>query len=110
MLKELNMKWVISVKSLDYLLLLLPELIGRSLINFLERHLLYIIILIRKENLISLQLQRIFLKNSRVPRRRRNLNLKNISLKENVSTVENHDILLINALSLPKRLIKRLML
>jgi hypothetical protein len=39
-----------------------------------------------------------------------NLNLKNIFQKENVLTVEKQDILLINALSLPKRLNKKLML
>jgi hypothetical protein len=86
-------------------------LIGISLINFPERHMLHIIILIRKENLISLQLQIIFLKNlGNLRRRRRILSLKNIFLKENVSTVKNQDILLINALILPKRLNKKLML
>jgi hypothetical protein len=108
--KKAKYKWVIFVNSLDYLLLLLPRKIGRSLKNFPERNLLHITILLRKENLISLQLQIIFLKNSRNPRRKGNLNLKNIFQKVNVSTVEKQDILLINALSLPKRLNKKLML
>jgi hypothetical protein len=104
MLKKLSMKLVIFVNNLDFLLLLLLGLIGRSLINFPEKHLLHIIIHTRKENLINLQLQRIFLK---IPRKRRNLNLKNIFQKGNASTVEKQDILLINVLNLPKRLNKK---
>ena len=56
------MKWVISVNSLDCLLLLYPGKIGKSLIKFSERNLLHIIIVTRKENLISLQLQKKFSK------------------------------------------------
>jgi hypothetical protein len=62
---------------------------GKNLKNSPEENLLHIIILIRKENLISLLLQRIFLKISRKVRKRNlNLNLKNTSQKENVLTVE----------------------
>jgi hypothetical protein len=61
MLRRLNIKWVISVNNLDCLLLLHLGKIGKSLIKFSERNLLYITIVIRKENSISLQ--RIFLKN-----------------------------------------------
>jgi hypothetical protein len=76
--------------------------------KFSRKELLHIIIPIRKEDLISLLLRKIFLKNSRKIRRRSLiLSLKNTFQKENVSTVEKQDILLINALSLPKRLNKK---
>ena len=52
----------------------------------------------------------IFLKNPRNPKRKGNLNLINMFPKENVSIVENQDILLTNAQNHPKRLNKKLML
>jgi hypothetical protein len=106
--KKLSMKWETSVNNLDYNLLLPQEPIGKNPKKILERNLPHITILIGKEDSISLLLQRIFLKNSRKIRRKSlNLSLKNIFQKENVSIAEKQDILLINALSLPKRLNKK---
>jgi hypothetical protein len=110
MLRELSMKWVISVNNLDCLLLFLLGKIGKSLIKVPERNLLHITIVTRKENLISLQLQKIFLKNLKILKQKRNLNLINIFHKENALTVENQGILLISVQNLLKRLNKKLML
>ena len=63
-----------------------------------------------KRKFKNIQLQIIFLKNSRNLKRKGNLNLKNTFQKANVLTTEKQVILLINALNLPKRLNKKSML
>jgi hypothetical protein len=110
MLRELSMKWVISVNNLDCLLLLLLGKIGKNLIKVPERNLPHITMITRKENLISLQLQKILLKNLKILKQKRNLNLINIFHKKNALTVDNQDILLTSVQNLPKRLNKKLML
>ena len=77
------MKWVISVNSLDYSLLLHLRKIWRNLIKFLGINLFHITTVTRKENLLNLL--KFFPKNP-----------QSISPKENVLIVENQDILLIN--------------
>jgi hypothetical protein len=59
-------------------IVLLLGKIGKSLIKVPERNPLHITIVTRKENLISLQLQKIFLKNLKILKQKRNLNLINI--------------------------------
>jgi hypothetical protein len=104
------MKYVIFVNNLDYLLLFLPGKIGKSLIKFPEKKPAPYYNNYKKRKFNKPSTSNNFSKKFKKPKKKWESKFEKYFHKENVSIVENHDILLIKAQNLPKRLNNKLML